>query len=69
MAIIVKWHKTAPGSPIFSRKFAVATIVLIIFVVYVFNLGKIRNADSQGEYIPDEGNAAEKFRFVAQLLI
>lgn len=70
MAIIVKWHKTAPGSPIFSRKFAVATIVLIIFVVYVFNLGKIRNAaDSQGKYISDEGNAAEKFRFVAQLLI
>ena len=69
MAIIVKWHKSAPGSPIFSRKFAVATIVLVIFVVYVFNLGKITNADSQGEYISDEGNAAEKFRFVAQLLI
>ena len=68
MAIIVKWHKTAPGSPIFSRKFAVATIVLIIFVVYVVNLGEIRNVYNQGESISDEGNA-EKFRFVAQLLI
>ena len=62
MAIIVKWHKAAPGSPIFSRKFAVATIVLIIFVVYVANLGKMMNADSQVEYIADERNA-EKFKF------
>jgi len=68
MAIIVKWHKTAPGSPIFSRKFAVATIVLIIFVVYVANLGKMMNVDSQVEYIAEERNA-EKFKFVVQLLI
>ena len=68
MAIIVKWHKTAPGSPIFSRKFAVATIVLVIFVVYVANLGKMMNVDSQVEYIAEEGNA-EKFKFVVQLLI
>ena len=67
-AIIVKWHKTAPGSPIFSRKFAVATLVLIIFVVYVANLGKMMNVEGQDEYIADEGNA-EKFRFVAQLSI
>ena len=68
MAIIVKWHKTAPGSPIFSRKFAVAAIVLIIVVVYVGNLGKMMNVDGQVEYIADGGNA-EKFRFVAQLSI
>ena len=63
MAIIVKWHKTAPTSPIFSRKFGVATIVLIIFVVYVANLGKMMNLDNRGEYITDEV-FAEKFRFV-----
>ena len=68
MAIIVKLQKTAPGSPIFSRKFAVATIVLIIFVVYVSNLGKMMKVDSQVENIADEGNV-KKFRFVAQLLI
>ena len=68
MAIIVKWHKTAPSSPIFSRKFAVATIVLIIFVVYVSNLGKMMTVDGQVENIADEGNA-KKFRFVAQLVI
>lgn len=68
MAIIVKWHKTAPGSPIFSRKFAVATIVLIIFVVYVSNLRKMMKVDGQVENIADEGNA-KTFRFVAQLVI
>ena len=68
MVIVVKWRKIAPGPPIFSRKFAVATIVLIIFVVYVANLGKMMNVDGQVEYIADEGNV-EKFRFVAQLLI
>lgn len=65
MAIIVKWHKTTPASsPIFSRKFAVVTIVLIIFVVYVANLGKMIRVDTQVEHITDEVNA-EKFRFVA----
>lgn len=68
MAIIVKWYKTAPSAPIFSRKFTVATIVLIIFVIYVVNLGKMMSVENQGEYTTDEGNA-EKFRFVAQLLI
>lgn len=68
MAIIVKWYKTAPSAPIFSRKFTVATIVLIIFVVYVVNLGKMMSVENQGEYTTDEGNA-ERFRFVAQLLI
>ena len=63
MTIIVKWHKTAPTSPIFSRKFAVAIIVLIIFVVYVANLRKIMSVDDRGEHITDEVNA-EKFRFV-----
>ena len=46
----------------------VATLVLIIFVVYVANLGKMINVEGQDEYIADEGNA-EKFRFVAQLSI
>lgn len=66
MAIIVKWQKTAPGSPIFSRKFAVATVVLIIFVVYVSNLRQMIKGYSQVENIADGGNA-KKFRFVAQL--
>lgn len=68
MAIIVKWHKRAPGSLIFSRKFAVATIVLIIFVVYVSNLGKMMKVDGQVENIADEG-IKKKSRFVAQLVI
>ncbi|XP_078380141.1 galactosylceramide sulfotransferase-like [Oculina patagonica] len=61
MAIIVKWHKPAPSSPIFSRKFAVATIVLIIFVVYVANLGKMISVENQDTHITDEVNS-EKFR-------
>ena len=63
MVIIVKWHKTSPSSPIFSRKFAVATIVLVIFVVYVANIRKIMSVDNRGEQITDEVNT-EKFRFV-----
>ena len=42
-----------------------ATIVLI-FVVYVSNLGKMMKIDSQVENIAGEG-IAKKFRFVAQL--
>ena len=68
MAIIVKWHQAPPSSPIFSRKLFVATVVLIIFIVYVSNLGKMMSVtdDDDKEYIPyiTGMRKTEKFRFV-----
>ena len=67
MAIIVKWHQAPPSSPIFSRKLFVATVVLIIFIVYVSNLGKMSVTDDDDkkyiQYITGMGKT-EKFRFV-----
>ena len=68
MAIIVKWHQAPPSSPIFSRKLFVATVVLIIFIVYVSNLGKMMSVkdDDDKEYIQyiTGMGKTEKFRFV-----
>ncbi|KAJ7392602.1 galactose-3-O-sulfotransferase 1 [Desmophyllum pertusum] len=64
MVIIVKWQKTPPSSPIFSRKFVVAIVVLIIFVVYIANVGKMMSVDNEGGHITviTDGTNAEKFR-------
>lgn len=68
MAIIVRWHQAAPTSPIFSvfpRKIVVSTVVLIMFVVYIANLGKMMSVSNGETYITDvKGNTEEKFRFV-----
>lgn len=68
MAIIVKWHQAPPSSPIFSRKLFVATVILIIFIVYVSNLGKMMSVtdDDDKEYIQyiTGMGKTEKFRFV-----
>lgn len=68
MAIIMKWHKPPPTSPFFSRKFAVAILVLIMFVVYVANLGNILSAENEDADITDETNL-EKFRYFEQYYI
>lgn len=71
MVIIVKWQKTPPSSPIFSRKFVVAIVVLIIFVVYIANVGKMMSVDNEGAHITviTDGANAEKFRFVELNLV
>jgi len=61
MVIIVKWHKKPPASPFYNRKFAVTFVVLLIFVVYVVNLGKRLSAENQDMGITD-GSNVEKFR-------
>ena len=67
MALIVKWLKKPPTSPFFYRKFGVSIAVVVMFVVYIANLGKILSTENQG--MENEGDFnANKFRFVKQFL-
>lgn len=67
MALTVKWLKKPPTSPVFYRKFGVSIAVLLTFVVYIANLGKILNVENQGLEIEGDSNV-NKFRFVEQFL-
>ena len=66
MALTVKWLKKPPTSPVFYRKFGVSIAVLLMFVVYIANLGKILSVENQGLEIDSDSNV-NKFRFVEQL--